>query len=453
MVVPTTAAHGLIMSLPPWQLSLRRLSATKPVFLRLQTLPFSVSVPRDVRQRPGAVRRAQHASVGEALSPLYAGEAPLEGRVSAEADKSPTAVATKLRGKPRPKQRDDGSSHGAQPRKAPQQPTASPTSEAQASAAAALERAVAQIPADSRSLATYKLIRHSASEPLTVKSSRAEVHQLAAAERFFDRHPCQLLYSAASASPRQHAPNAHIPEVAILGASNVGKSSFLNALVGRTRGRGGVAHVSQRPGRTTLMNVFGVGPRPKIPASLVKKGAAPPRHSLILVDTPGYGYRSQASWGEAVTGYIRGRHMLRGAVLLLSSEKGRLLPEDEWLLRTLAEANTRTLVVLTKADKGRHENWPARCGAMADTLLRVLRNMNKSVGGGWRTATGATGDVFITAAGMDTTGKLGNGAGMGGVRAAILEMAGYTLQDKVAKKDEAVTYTGPIVSFDDIPGQ
>ncbi|KAK4088910.1 hypothetical protein Purlil1_6763 [Purpureocillium lilacinum] len=442
------------MSLPPWQLALRRcLPAATPFLRRRQTVSFSVSASRAIRQRPGAARRIQRATVREELPSSCRDDVPSERVAPAKASDQSGSPATtpKSKSKPRPTHKD-APSHGAQPRKAALEHKPPPSPEAHA---AALQRAIAKIPADARSLATYKLIRHSPSSPLTVKPSRGESHQLAAAERFFERHPCRLLYSAASASPRQHAPNAHVPEVAILGASNVGKSSFLNALAGRSRsgGSGALAHVSQRPGRTTLMNVFGVGPRPKVPASLVRKGSAPPRHSLILVDTPGYGYRSQASWGEAVTGYIRERHMLRGAVLLLSSEKGRLLPEDEWLLKTLAEANTRTLVVLTKADKGGRGDWPARCGAMADMLLRELRELNESVGGGWRTAAGATGDVFITAAGMDTTGKLGNGAGMGAVRAAILEMAGFTLQDKVAKKDEAVTYTGPIVSFDDIPWQ
>ncbi|KAJ6438899.1 GTP binding protein (EngB) [Purpureocillium lavendulum] len=430
------------MSLPLRQLTIRQLPAA-PAALHRQALSFSGSASRAVRQRPGSFRRTLRAPVAQAEPDSRQNEVPSAAAAAATLKGNPPAPATK---QPTGKARR-AHAHGsgdAQPPKAGQQ-SVSPEARK-----AALERAISQIPTDARSLAAHKLIRHSpvASPPLTVKPSRAEAHQLAAAERFFERHPCRLMYSAASASPRQHAPNAHVPEVAILGASNVGKSSFLNALVGRPR----AAHVSQRPGRTTLMNVFGVGPRPAIPAQLVRKGTAPPRHSLILVDTPGYGYRSQSTWGDAVTTYLRERRMLRGAVLLLSSEKGRLLPEDQWLLKTLAEGNTRTVVVLTKADKGRGD-WPARCAAMAELLLRELRDLNETVGGGWRTGAGATGDVFITAAGMDTTSKLGNGGGMGGVRAAILEMAGFTLQDKVAKKDENVTYTGPIVSFDDIPWQ
>ncbi|PNY28979.1 GTP-binding protein EngB [Tolypocladium capitatum] len=305
----------------------------------------------------------------------------------------------------------------------------------------AIQRALHDVPPDKRSLASHKAIRHGLDRPLTTTATREEARQLVVAERFFT-HACNFLYSAEAL--RHHAPNDHVPEVVVLGASNVGKSSFLNALVGLP----GAARVSQRPGRTTLMNAYGVGPRPKIARELVRKGAAPPRHGLVLVDTPGYGFRSQASWGASILAYLEARRMLRGAVVLLSSEK-RLLPEDKWLLRVLAESNTRTLVVLTKADKGRND-WPSRCSDMAETVLEELRLLNEAVGGGWRAGDGATAHVYITSAGMDSPGKLGNGGGMGGVRAAILEIAGFTLQDKVTKKAEAITYSGPIVSFDDI---
>lgn len=292
-------------------------------------------------------------------------------------------------------------------------------------------------------LFTSTLIRQSpSSSSLTTTTTRPQDAQIAAAASFFQQN-FQFLYSAESL--RHHPKNEHIPEILILGASNVGKSSFLNALVGKLD----AARVSARPGKTTLMNAFAVGPLPKIPKGHVKQGEKLPRYSLVLVDTPGYGFKSQASWGDAVWKYIKARKMLRGAVVLISSEK-KLMEQDKWLLRTLAEANTRTLVVLTKADKG-GGSWTERCSQMAELLQGELRKISRSAGNGWKEGSGWNPDIYITAAGMDRIPKLASGGGVGGVRTSILEMAGFDLQDKeVKKKDETITYGGSVVSFDDI---
>jgi GTP-binding protein len=292
-------------------------------------------------------------------------------------------------------------------------------------------------------LFTSTLIRHSPnSSHLTTTTTKPQDAQISAAASFFQQN-FQFLYSAESL--RHHPKNEHIPEILILGASNVGKSSFLNALVGKLD----AARVSARPGKTTLMNAFAVGPLPKIPKGHVKQGEKLPRYSLVLVDTPGYGFKSQASWGDAVWKYIKARKMLRGAVVLISSEK-KLMEQDKWLLRTLAEANTRTLVVLTKADKG-GGSWTDRCSEMAELLRGELRKISRSAGNGWKEGSGWNPDIYITAAGMDRMPKLASGGGVGGVRTSILEMAGFDLQDKeVKKKDETITYGGQVVSFDDI---
>lgn len=289
-----------------------------------------------------------------------------------------------------------------------------------------------------------ELIRMGHDDSLSYKATRAEHQQMVAAGKFFEQQGCKFLYSAEAL--RHHARNDHIPEIVVLGASNVGKSSFLNALLGRP----GVARVSSRPGMTTLLNAYGVGPLPKIPRALVRKGDAPPQHSLVVVDTPGYGYKSRAGWGDAIVKYIGARNMLRGAVVLLSSDK-KLMDQDRWIIRSLAESNTRTLLVLTKADKS-GSSWETVCSSMAKAVRDDLKKMERAVGGEWKEGSGWTPEVHITSAGMDKIPKLGNGGGMGGVRSAILDMAGFSLEqtDKVSKKDETLTYTGAIVSFDDI---
>jgi GTP-binding protein len=285
-------------------------------------------------------------------------------------------------------------------------------------------------------------IRYNGTNLILPKTTAEDKRQFAAGRKFFQKG-YKFLYSAEVLA--HHARNEHVPEIVILGASNVGKSSFLNALVGRQN----AARVSHRPGKTTTMNAYGVGPVPKIPLSLIPRGTIPPEHSLIIMDTPGYGYKSQAGWGDAIIEYLKGRPMLRGAVVLLSSEK-RLLKEDKWLLRTLAESNTRTTVILTKADK-HHNDWTTACSTLAASVQEEMRTLSSHLQNGWREGSGYSPDIYITAASMDSSTLMTSGAGIGGARAAILEMAGYNTTGEVAQKDENVEYSGKVVSFDDIP--
>ncbi|RSL53333.1 hypothetical protein CEP54_010479 [Fusarium duplospermum] len=282
----------------------------------------------------------------------------------------------------------------------------------------------------------------------TAEALKKEKPAQAAAAKFFEHEP-ELLYSAASYS--HHAENDHIPEIIVIGASNAGKSTFLNALLGGIE----IAKVSSRPGKTTTMNAYGVGPRPKIAPELIRKGDAPPKHSLVLMDTPGYGHKSKASWGETIVQYITHRKMLRGAVILIPAEKDSY-GMDKWMLRTLAHTLTPTLVVMTKADKC-GEEWQNECLFLSQRLEYELGRLNSGkvkLRGydpyKWRSGSDRTTSLYATAAGMDTTRRLGNGAGMGGVRLAILELAGYDIKGRVEQQPETKSYTGEIVSFDDI---
>ncbi|KAH7312153.1 P-loop containing nucleoside triphosphate hydrolase protein [Stachybotrys elegans] len=292
-----------------------------------------------------------------------------------------------------------------------------------------------------RTITSSDVLRCSPQPTAQTLASAADRQQLITGSKFF-QHGYSFLYSAESL--RHHANNVHVPEVIILGASNVGKSSFINALVSQSN----AARVSHRPGKTTMMNAYGIGPPPSIDRSLLQKGQAPPKHSLILMDTPGYGYKSQASWGGFILEYLKERTMLRGAILLLSSEK-KLLREDKWMLRTLAESNTRTMVILTKADKNRSQ-WSEKCDHLANDVRTEMQRLEARLGNGWARGSGWMPDIHVTAAHMSASSKLGNGAGMGGARLAILDMAGYSPKAEVEQKAETIAYTGQIVSFDDI---
>ena len=123
-----------------------------------------------------------------------------------------------------------------------------------------------------------------------------------------------------------------LPEVAFIGRSNVGKSSLLNALVGRP----GLARVSGSPGKTTLLNFY------RLP-------------QLYLVDLPGYGFArasksDRARYRKLVSGYVETRQHLAGIVWLLDIRHAPSR-EDRDMQELLAASQRPVLAVFTKADK------------------------------------------------------------------------------------------------------
>lgn len=140
----------------------------------------------------------------------------------------------------------------------------------------------------------------------------------------------QAAFLRAAGRP-EDLPAPGVPEIAFAGRSNVGKSSAINALLGRR----GLARTSKTPGRTQTINFYGLG-----------------EHAL-LVDLPGYGYARvplalRAKWGELVEAYLRSRGALTGVVVVMDA-RHPLTPLDEQLLGWIKDAVR--LIVLSKADK------------------------------------------------------------------------------------------------------
>ena len=138
-----------------------------------------------------------------------------------------------------------------------------------------------------------------------------------------------------SAPGLQFLPDPDVPEIAFAGRSNVGKSSLLNALTNRK----GLARTSNTPGRTQELNFFDVG-RPL---------------QLRLVDMPGYGFAEAPKdlvkrWRHLVNDYLRGRSVLKRALVLVDSRHG-LKDVDREMMRMLDDAAVSYHLVLTKADK------------------------------------------------------------------------------------------------------
>ena len=135
---------------------------------------------------------------------------------------------------------------------------------------------------------------------------------------------------------RRQLPREGVPEVAVVGRSNSGKSSVINLLCNRRR----LAFSSSTPGRTQALNFFALGPPDEIQA--------------YLVDTPGYGYAAapqelRRSWDELAGQYLRGRGELRGIVVTVDIRRS-LTARDRQMLDWLAP-ELPLLVLLTKADK------------------------------------------------------------------------------------------------------
>jgi GTP-binding protein len=127
-------------------------------------------------------------------------------------------------------------------------------------------------------------------------------------------------------------PPSDMPEIAFAGRSNVGKSSLLNAIMGRK-----IAHVSHTPGRTQQLNFFEVG------------------EHFWLVDMPGYGYAKvskslKKSWDGLIKDYLRGRANLRAVFLLIDSRHG-LKDSDKQMMELLDTSGVAYRVILTKADE------------------------------------------------------------------------------------------------------
>jgi GTP-binding protein len=138
-----------------------------------------------------------------------------------------------------------------------------------------------------------------------------------------------------SAPGLKFLPDPDVPEVAFAGRSNVGKSSLLNALTNRR----GLARTSNTPGRTQELNFFDVG-KPL---------------QMRLVDMPGYGFAEAPKdlvkrWRHLVNDYLRGRAILKRALLLIDSRHG-VKDVDREVMDMLDAAAVSYHLVLTKADK------------------------------------------------------------------------------------------------------
>lgn len=130
----------------------------------------------------------------------------------------------------------------------------------------------------------------------------------------------------------EHCPESELPEIALLGRSNVGKSSFINTITSRKN----LAHTSNTPGKTRLINLYCLNDK------------------IIIADLPGYGYakvskKEQENWGKNLDNYLLNRKNLKFVIQFIDA-RHEVQKNDIQMREWLDYNKVQTVVIATKAD-------------------------------------------------------------------------------------------------------
>lgn len=136
-----------------------------------------------------------------------------------------------------------------------------------------------------------------------------------------------------SATQKSEWPETMLPEVVVVGRSNVGKSSFINALTNRKK----LAYVGSTPGKTRLLNFFDID------------------QTWMLVDVPGYGYAKMSKsslekLGHMMDEYFNEREQIKGVVQLIDARHDPT-KDDKEMIAFFKEVSIPIVIVATKIDK------------------------------------------------------------------------------------------------------
>ena len=154
-------------------------------------------------------------------------------------------------------------------------------------------------------------------------------------------------------SPKQY-PEDNLPQIALAGRSNVGKSSLINKFINRKN----LARTSSKPGKTQTLNFYRIN-----------------NNQFYFVDLPGYGFARvsqsvKAEWGKFIDRYLSGCRAVRGVIQIVDIRHAPS-KDDVSMYEWLVSKNLPTLVVATKADKISKGQWQKQLKLIKTTLHTV----------------------------------------------------------------------------------
>ena len=160
-------------------------------------------------------------------------------------------------------------------------------------------------------------------------------------------HNVEMVISAVR--PEQY-PEGGLPEFALAGRSNVGKSSFINRMIGRKS----MARISSKPGKTQTLNFYKI------------------EEQLFFVDVPGYGYAKvskteREAWGKMIERYITGREELRAVVQIIDLRHPPT-QDDIMMYDFMKHYEIPCIIIATKADKIPKGKWDKHKKIVRETL-------------------------------------------------------------------------------------
>lgn len=165
--------------------------------------------------------------------------------------------------------------------------------------------------------------------------------------KIMDVNNVELIISAVR--PEQY-PETDLPEYALAGRSNVGKSSFINTMIRRKS----MARISQKPGKTQTLNFYKI------------------EEALFFVDVPGYGFAKvskteREKWGVMIETYITSREQLRGVIQIVDL-RHKPTEDDRMMYEFLKYYDIPVIVIATKADKISRSKWQKNAKIVRETL-------------------------------------------------------------------------------------